>query len=171
MNRSSGGDLLIRPASGHLFTKVTPFQPPADVDHQDDDQSKTMPDSADAEAPLTIQGPTVESQELAAEAGNDLANDDVMIRPASRLKALHGPKEADVTSADPQSAPPVPAVHQALGQEELEPPSVPETISAPSMFSVRERAVAVDQPQESTAPLDPVQQKFDRLTEGLLESL
>ena len=174
MNSGSNDDLLIRPASGQLFAKVTPFQTPAD--RQDDDGSRptSEPTSEKAAPKLSSAAnhePTTRPAKAEPAAATGMARDDVMIRPASRLRRPGSFEQAPPAGAKPTSPPIVPVVHQARGGRTSPLESPVEAMSQPSASDVRERPIPAGRVREPAASTDAVQLKFDRLTDGLLESL
>lgn len=161
MDQAAGDDLLIRTASGGPFTKVTPL--PAEIQHRHDGPEPAQP-NADKVRSVTDAPPARAAETVPA--GGGLA-----ILPASRLKTAErvSPAAAEPkTAASPASGPDVPRLRLATPSTAAERPSFRSRVVPSSMH---DDAVQTDPIPRQAGTFDPLQIRFDRLTEGLVDGL
>ncbi|MGI9416551.1 MAG: hypothetical protein ACR2RA_01805 [Geminicoccaceae bacterium] len=152
------GTLMIRPASGQAFRKVTPL--PATNQHQEENHDLTV--QAEPDAPSAMAAPPAASR----------SQERMAILPASRLikpreHPTNMPAPIEIAGRAPTLAPtaakaaPAPDV-QIQRRQEM---TLPET-----SFVAADRQPNTSIIRQAGTP-DPLQQKFDRLTAGLLDGL
>jgi hypothetical protein len=167
--RSDASPLLIRPARHHLFSEVMPLQPEVD-DGQSKDHPVGRQSSVDMISPPESKAagpggrtqaspPSPLSTKSELKSFNDNDTDDVpaiAILPASNRKSPDG--------RGPRVTETVTSIYRPLPSSITKP--APSTSDQGPLNSIRKGAA----PPTSPPPLS-MQQKFDRLTEGLLDGL
>ncbi len=158
MDPTSGDDLLIQPASGRGFTKVSP--PPASTRSPSSDRNLGALDKTkDKTKPQPAAAPPAES--------------DLIILPASHRKMVHKNHPKPMDAIAKATLPPQPTDLQPSGRHptktDTHPPRQGDII--PSSMPEDEPPITGDDERVRRSVYDPLQLQFDSLTEGLVDGL
>lgn len=187
IDRTSGGDLLIRPALGKAFAKVVPR--PEKV--QTPSSNNKPPTPREVKARAVAPKPRPQPPDTADAAAS---TETAVIRPASRLKLQSHPEprshsnKADAPLPEPPNpiktvdlppkltiSPPSPATSPSPAEHPLpkrvKSPSPARRGLAPLMFAGADDRQSANPVNRPAATSDPLQLRFDRLTEGLVDGL